>query len=127
MLVRWEQVETVLRRGHMVRLCPVCKGRFEPCVAVGIAGVNVLHLLPPILFTEGGLPHYVLTFCGRELEYSMLRLLVESKCADDRRFWASILQRYPRLLYAPLTESVLREVGCDIETEWALWQLAGSE
>jgi hypothetical protein len=127
MLVRWEQVETALRQERTGRVCPVCRERYEPCVEVGIAGVYVLHLLPPIFFAEGGLPHYVLTFCGREQEYTRLRLLVGSKCADDRRFWASILQRYPRLLYAPLTESVLREAGCDLETEWALWQLAGSE
>jgi hypothetical protein len=127
MFVRWEQVETVLRQERTGRVCPVCRERFEPWVEVGIAGVYVLHLLPPIFFAEGGLPHYVLTFCGREQEYTRLRLLLGSKCADDRRFWASILKRYPRLLYAPLTESVLREAGCDLETEWALWQLAGCE
>jgi hypothetical protein len=61
------------------------------------------------------------------LGHSMLRLVVGSRCADDRKFWANILKRYPRLLYAPLTESVMREAGCDIEAEWVLWQLAGSE
>jgi hypothetical protein len=127
MFVQWEQVETVLRQEYMGRLCPVCKERFEPCVAVGIAGVYVLHLLLPIIFAEGGLPHYVLTFCGREVGYTRLRLLLGAKYADDRLFWASVLKRYPRLLYVPLTERALREVGCDLETEWALWQLAGSE
>jgi hypothetical protein len=59
---------------------------------------------------------------------SMLRLVVVgSKCADDRKFWANILKRYPRLLYAPLTESTLRKAGCDVEAEWALWQLARGE
>jgi hypothetical protein len=127
MFVRWEQVETVLRQERTGRVCPVCRERYEPAVAVGIAGVYVLHLLPPIFFTEGGLPHYVLTFCGRELEYSRLRLLLGSKCADDRRFWAGILKRCPELLYVPLTESNVRKVGFDLETEWALWQLAGGE
>ncbi len=127
MLVQWEQVETVLRQERTGRVCPVCQERYEPSVAVGIAGVSVLHLFPPIIFAEGGLPHYVLTFCGREARYARLRLLLGAKCADDRRFWAGILKRYPQLLYAPLTESVLREAGCDIETEWALWQLAGDE
>jgi hypothetical protein len=127
MFVQWEQVETVLRHERTGRLCTACQERYEPCVAVGIAGVYVLHLLLPIIFAEGGLPHYVLTFCGRELEYTRLRLLLGSKCADDRQFWAGILKHYPQLLYAPLTERMLREVGCDIETEWALWQLAGGE
>ena len=128
MFVRWEQVETVLRRGYMIEhLCPECKERYELCVAVGIGGVEVLHLLLPVLFAEGGLPHYAYTFCGIVLGHSMLRLVVSSKCADDRRFWANILKRYPELLYVPLTESNLRKVGCDLETEWALWQLAGSE
>jgi hypothetical protein len=127
MFVRWEQVETVLRQERTGRVCPVCQERYEPSVAVGIAGVYVLHLLPPIFFTEGGLPRYVLTFCGRELEYSRLRLLLGSKSADDRRFWANILKRYPRLLYAPLTESILRKAGCDVEAEWALWQLTRGE
>jgi hypothetical protein len=34
-----------------------------------------------------------------------------------------LVQRYPKLLNAPLTKSVLRKAGCDIEAEWALWLL----
>jgi hypothetical protein len=126
MLIQWERVETVLKHERSGRVCPVCQERYEPSVAVGIAGVHVLHLLPPIFFAKGGLPHYVLTFCGRELKYGTMRLLVGSKCADDRSFWSAILTRYPDLLYKPLTEWVLREAGCDIEAEWALWQLGGN-
>jgi hypothetical protein len=29
----------------------------------------------------------------------------------------------PQLLGSPLTASVLRKAGCDIEAEWALWRL----
>ena len=123
MFVKWEQVEAVLRHERTGRVCPACQEHYEPSVAVGIGGVYVLHLLLPVLFAEGGLPHYAYTFCGMVLGHSMLLLVVGSKCADDRHFWASILKRYPRLLYAPLTERVLREVGCEIEAEWALWQL----
>jgi hypothetical protein len=121
MFVRWEQVETVLRQGYMERLCPECRERYEPCVAVGIGGVEELHLLRPAFFAVGGLPHYAYAFCGMVLGDSMLLLVVGSKCADDRKFWANILKRYPRLLYAPLTESILRKAGCDVEAEWALW------
>ena len=123
MFVQWEQVETVLRRGYMGRLCPECKERYEPCVVVWIAGGDLLHLLTPVFFSVDGPPYYAFTFCGKSLEYGMLRLVVGSGCIDDWRFWRNILRRYPELLHLPLTERVLREVGCDIEAEWALWLL----
>jgi hypothetical protein len=51
---------------------------------------------------------------------------VYSKYADPH-FLLELVQRYPKLLNAPLTERILRKAGCDIEIEWVLWQLAGGE
>jgi hypothetical protein len=127
MLVQLEQVEMALRREHVKLLCPTCRERYELCVAVGVVKVYVPHLFPA--FTEGGPPRYVLSFCGIKLEHGMLRMLgklllrsVHSKYAN-RRFLEALVRNYPQLLGSPLTESVLHKAGCDIEAEWALWQL----
>jgi hypothetical protein len=46
---------------------------------------------------------------------------------NDPFFLLTLVQHYPKLLNSPLTERTLREAGCDIEAEWALWKLAGNE
>jgi hypothetical protein len=127
MLVQLEQVEMALRREHVKLLCPTCRERYEPCVAVWVVKVYVPHLFPAVL-AEGGPLCYMRSFCGIKLEHGMLRMLgklllrsVHSKYAN--RFLEALVRNYPRLLGSPLTESVLHKAGCDIEAEWALWQL----
>jgi len=127
-MVRLERVEMALRREYVKLLCPICRERYEPCVAVGVVEVYVPHLFPAIL--AGGVPpRYILSFCGIKLERGMLRSLgkrqlrsVHSKYANQR-FLDALARNYPQLLGSPLTASVLRKAGCDIEAEWALWQL----
>jgi hypothetical protein len=71
---------------------------------------------------------YVFPFCaGKEqvrIQDWNLWWIVESKYAN-LRFLGMLVRHYPILLCSPLTESALREAGCDIEAEWALWQLGG--
>jgi hypothetical protein len=150
MLVQWKQVKGVVLRWHGGRVCSVCRERYEPCVEVGIVGVYVPHLFPPIFFAEDEAPRYAFSFCGIRLDRSTLCLLVGLRRYDadvsfkgrnrgrrplsrvsskyaDARFLEALVRHYPQLLGYPLTESVLREAGCDIEAEWALWQLSGGE
>jgi hypothetical protein len=122
MLVQWKQIEEVLQKDQFrhAQVCPVCQERYEPCIAVGIVGVYVIHLRPCTLMN--GYMKYPVSFCGQENLYMMFRRIVFSQCANWR-FLATLAQRYPMLLHAQLTERALREAGCDIEAEWALWQM----
>jgi hypothetical protein len=44
----------------------------------------------------------------------------------DEDFVRYLLQRYPALQRALLTERTLRRAGCDLEAEIAMWQLCGN-
>jgi hypothetical protein len=153
MLVTWEQLQRKVRRSKMLRsamqirnaqVCPTCQECYEPCVEVAIIGHNAWHLVPvsvhrrfargcsyefvDYVFPSYEFVDYVFPFCasrGRvRIQGEPLWCIVRSKCAERRFLWM-LARRYPQLLDSPLTESVLREAGCDIEAEWALWQLGG--
>ena len=128
MLVHLERVAMALRQEYAKLLCPICRERYEPCVAVGVVKVYVPHLCPAV-FTGHGTLRYMRSFWGITLEHGMLRSLgklllrsVHSKYANQR-FLFLLVQTYPQLLGSPLTASVLHQAGCDVEAEWALWQL----
>jgi hypothetical protein len=124
MLVQWKQIEEMLQKDQFrhARVCPACQERYEPCIAVGIVGVYVIHLLPCIFMDE--CMRYTVSFCGQEIPYVTIRRIAYSPYADER-FLATLVQRYPMLLHAQLTERTLREAGCNLEAEWAMWQMGG--
>jgi hypothetical protein len=141
MLVTWEQLQRKVRRSKMLRsamqirnagICPACQECYEPCVEVAIIGHNAWHLVPVSVHSgfAWGISYefvdHVFPFCaGGErvrIQEGPLWCIVRSKCAEHRFLWM-LARRYPQLLDSPLTESVLRKAGCDIEAEWTLWLL----
>jgi len=136
MLVTWQQFEEELRHNERLQLvmrlwnakiCSSCQGHYEPCVGVLIGGIYIWHLIPIAVCRQDEQTDYKLTFCGNRMAFAgEWRGGVYSKYTDPF-FLSTLVQHYPKLLNSPLTERILRESGCDIEAEWALWQLAGSE
>jgi hypothetical protein len=141
MLVTWKQLQRKVGRSKMLQsvmrirnaqICPACRECYEPCVEVAIMGHNIWHLVP--ISVHSGLAwgcsyefaDYVFPFCacGEQVKIweGPLWRIVRSKYAERRFLWM-LVRRYPNLLDSPLTASVLRKAGCDIEAEWALWQL----
>jgi hypothetical protein len=135
MLVTWQQFEEELQRDERlqcimrlwnVRICSSCQEHYEPCVGVLIGGVYIWHLVPISVCVRNDCIDCKLPFCGNRFTFAEWRGGVYSKYVD-LHFLLELVQRYPKLLNAPLTERILREAGCDIEVEWVLWQLAGGE
>jgi hypothetical protein len=141
MLVTWKQIERELQRSKKLKslmqlynaqICPACRALYEPCVEVVAIGRNIWHLVPISVHSRFAFGYsyeiidYVFPFCavGEQVRIreGMLNRIARSKCAEQRFLWM-LVRRYPQLLGSPLTESVLRKAGCDIEAEWALWKL----
>ncbi len=145
MLVTWKKLQSKVRRSKVLlsvmrvrnaQICPACQECYEPCVGVAIIGHNIWHLVPISVHRGFAFGYsyefidYLFPFCaGGErvrIQEGPLWRIVHSKCAEQR-FLGMLVRRYPKLLNSPLTESVLLKAGCDIEAEWAMWQLAGGE
>jgi len=143
MLVTWERLRRKVRRSKVLksimqvrnaRICPACQECYEPCVEVAIIGHNVWHLVPISVHSRFAFGHsyefvdYVFPFCAGgvpvRIQEGPLWRIVRSKYAELPFLWM-LVRRYPKLLNSPLTASVLCKAGCDIEVEWALWQLGG--
>jgi hypothetical protein len=133
-------------------LCPKCAERYEPCLVVifyRIASANVAHIMPgayefgyrPVFikndfFLKASIRRKLLYTACEELVRSLELEEVNYKvigqiCGLSLRshaqldsFICYILQKYPGLNGRPITERTLREVGCPLEAEWAMWQLA---
>jgi hypothetical protein len=145
MLVTWERLQRKVWRSKVLRdvmrarnaqICPACRECYEPCVEVAITGHNIWHLVPISVHIGFGWDtsyeylDYVFPLCACGelviIREGPLWRIVRSKYSERRFLWM-IIRRYPQLLGSPLTASVLQKAGCDIEAEWALWQLAGGE
>jgi len=143
MLVTWEQLRRKVRRSKVLksimqvrnaRICPACQECYEPCVEVVITGHNIWHLVPISVHSGFAFGYsyefvdYVFPFCAGgvpvRIQEGPLWRIIRSQYAERRFLWM-LVRRYPNLLNSPLTASVLRKAGCDIEVEWALWQLGG--
>jgi hypothetical protein len=126
MLVEWQELEKgILRNAPSwgARICPACRRRFVPCLAVGVYQVRVVHLLVPrIAFDLDRLILVARGFCGKRVRGAMLRGVVWSPYVEES-FLLQLVQRYPKLVGVPFTVHALRRAGCDIEAEWALWLL----
>jgi hypothetical protein len=141
MLVTWKQIERELQRSKKLKslmqlcnaqICPACRELYEPCVEVVAIGHNIWHLVPVSVHSGFAFGYsyefidYVFPFCavGEQVRIreGILSRIARSKCAEQRFLWM-LVRRYPQLLGSPLTASVLQKAGCDIEAEWALWQL----
>jgi hypothetical protein len=105
-------------------LCHECARRYEPALLVELRGDytgrgKVMHFAPvPAIFSKENL--YQPRFCS-SLPSGLLRWYGFPQCGY--RFLQYLIKRYPTLTDRPLTERVLREVGCDVEAELAMWQL----
>ncbi len=125
MLVKWQELEEDILKSAPswgARICPACRRRFAPCLAVGVFQVRVVHLLVPrIAFDEGGrLLLKVRSFCGKRIRNARFRGIAWSPYAEEE-FLLLLARRYPKLVGVPFTVRALRRAGCDIEAEWALW------
>jgi hypothetical protein len=145
MLVRTQDLKSL-----DVRLCPQCLERYTaPCAAVVVErdGSSVGHivLLRYSIGSRGIVFYNAVRCCGSGRDWLGLVgsasdwgfpvpfvherdewcgvFCVGHKSLFDAEFLNSLLLHYPALVGQPLTERVLREAGCDIEAELAMWQL----
>jgi hypothetical protein len=113
-------------------LCPECARRYEPALTVELRGEKgengkVMHFAPvPHMFSTVEVEKaYQPPFCkplprGLPKWYEFPPPLG----GHGYFFLTHLVRYYPALLDRPLTERVLREVGCDVEAELAMWLLA---
>ncbi len=108
-------------------LCPECACRYEPALLVELRGVEKeMHFAPvPHMFWSVEVASkYQPPFCNPLPKWFPGWWEFSPPLGGHGYlFLKHLVRRYPALLDRPLTERVLREVGCDVETEWALWQL----
>jgi hypothetical protein len=140
-LVPLERLQQEARKRQLT-LCPRCAEHYEPCLAVTLYQeyhTETAHIMP-VVYTnaspwEDKWLHYFYTACEdfyclenrSKRHYGIKGLICLSPLYDHssfRTFLCHILRRYPALLDRPITERALREAGCDLEAEWAMWQLA---
>jgi hypothetical protein len=121
-------------------LCPKCAEHYEPCLAALLyRGAGVMHIMPAVYTSAHPWedkwmhPFYAAyeDFCclenRSERYYGIIGLICLSPLYDHdsfRTFLCDLLRQYPSLLNRPITERALHEAGCDLESEWAMWQLA---
>jgi hypothetical protein len=120
MFVSLEHLQKFAKAVTGYPLCPECARRYTPALVVELwtgGPREVMH------FAE--VPYYTTREyqppedCG----YWRYKELVWFEDFLDHDFLRYLMKRYPALIDRPLTECALREVGCDIEAEWALWRL----
>jgi hypothetical protein len=129
-------LERLQQEAHKRRLtlCTKCTKRYEPCLAVILyRGVKVMHIIPIVHWEDGFRITRQEALCRLQVKkesvfYHVAEGLIcgsplyESPSFDS--FIRNIIRKYPALMKRPITERALREVECDWEAEWALWQLA---
>jgi hypothetical protein len=146
-LVTLERLQQEARKRRLT-LCPTCAEHYEPCLVVIFYRIaNVAHIMPGAyefgyrpVFTQNDF--FLKASIRRRLLYTACEELVRSLeevnykvigqiCGLSLRshdqldsFICYILQKYPGLNGRPMTERTLREAGCPLEAEWAMWQLA---
>jgi hypothetical protein len=112
-------------------LCPECAHRYEPALTVELRGENgengkVMHFAPvPYVFSNADVSRaYQPSFC-KPLPGGLLKWYENPPALGVHSYFflRDLVRRYPELIDRPLTERVLREVGCDIEAEIAMWLL----
>jgi hypothetical protein len=126
-----ELEQVAARRGF--RLCPACSTLYEPCAAATLQWTahGVAHILPVVYIWDGSwccVRRWYLRgrFCdGVEPMPLHGRFCTWYATLDNGEFLSWLLQRYPGLSRKPLTEPVLNQLGIDLESEIAMWQLAG--
>jgi hypothetical protein len=108
-------------------LCPECARRYEPALLVELRGVEkVMHFAPvPHQFSNVEVAsRYNPSFCNSLPKWLPRWYEFPPPLGGHGYFFLRhLLRNYPALIDRPLTERVLREVGCDIEAEMAMWQL----
>jgi hypothetical protein len=139
--VTLEKIQQIAKK-RQLPLCPKCAERYEPCLAVALYReyrTKTAHIMP-VVYTSAHPwedkwihPFYAAyeDFCclenRSERHYGIRGLICLSPLYDYisfRTFLCHILRQYPALLNRPITERALHEAGCDVEAEWAMWQLA---
>jgi hypothetical protein len=112
-------------------LCPECARQYEPALTVELRGEKVegrkvMHFAPvPYVFSNADVSRgYQPSFC-KPLPRGLLKWYEDAPALGVHSYFflRDLVRRYPELIDRPLTERVLREVGCDIEAELAMWQL----
>jgi hypothetical protein len=139
-----------------VRLCPQCLERYTtPCAAVVIeedaSGIGHVVLLRYSIIIGVTVVYEAMRCCGGRGECGYIKPADSSpQCtgfipplAHEPTRWCGViipahptlfngefvsylLRRHPALRGELLTEQALREAGCDLEAEIALWQLGGN-
>jgi hypothetical protein len=128
-----------IAKERQLTLCPRCAEHYEPCLAVALYReyhTETAHIMP-VVYTnaypwEDKWLHSFYTayedfYCLENMSkrhYGIKSLICLSPLYNHFSFLCHILRRYPALLNRPITERALREAGCDLEAEWAMWQLA---
>ncbi len=151
MLVRKEDLEKL-----DVRLCPQCLERYtQPCAAVVVEedadGIGHIVLLRYDTVLRWTVAYEAMRCCSGQRWMGYITPAHSSPLCTgfslplvhaptewrgvimpahpallDGEFVNYLLRRYPALCGKLLTERALRRVGCDLEAEIAMWQLAGS-
>jgi hypothetical protein len=129
--------------GLGLRLCPKCRASYQPCVAVKLCWDGqwdgrrnkwrVAHIAPKAyVVDESGVlldPKYGVRFCDWE-SGRLVRVAGQSVFVSwllvrlDEEFVKWLLRCHPELIAKPWTESVLNQLGIDLEAEIAMWLLS---
>jgi hypothetical protein len=134
LLVKVENLKKLIaKRGYS--LCPLCVQRYErkPAAAVWLLfGPSSIAHIAPAIYTRRP-PHDLLLrrrparlYDGQNIKglYERIYCAAHNMLCDPI-FVRHLLLRYPALQDKTMTEKALREAGCDLEAEIALFKLAG--
>jgi len=110
-------------------LCSECVARYDPAVSVELEEADgVLHVWSAVyrITPEGQvLLDRHRRCCGKEGARGRWRCMTVPTSDALVEYLPQLAKRYPAIVGRPLTEGLLRELGCDIEAELAMWVLAG--
>ena len=129
LFVPLERLKVIAAR-YNLPLCPECVACYDPAVAVELEDADgVLHVWSAVyrITPEGRvlLGRNVGRCCGKEGTRGRWRCMTVPTSDALVEYLPQLAKRYPEVVGRPLTEGLLRELGCDIESELAMWVLAG--